>query len=133
MPMSTLVSARRIPLLFGLATRTQVRPVISGPISPLAPSSRPQLTFVTKRRKLFDTNGKLNASLCELNSLTLPIPATLTLCCILGRFAGSKLLNSISETFVERDDVVGTENFRGAGAGGADGGKDGARLGRGTG
>jgi len=131
MPMSTLVSARRIPLLFGLAAKTQVRPDISGQIRP--PALSPQLTFVTKRRKLFDTNGKLNASLCELNSLTLPIPATLTLCCILGRFAGSKLLNSISETFVERDDVVGTENFRGAGAGGADGGKDGARLGRGTG
>lgn len=38
---------------------------------------------------------------------------------------GNKLLRSISDTLVERE-AVGTENFLGAGAGAAAGGKEGA-------
>jgi hypothetical protein len=92
------------------------------------------LTFVTKRLKLFDTKGKLNASFCELNSRTLPMPTVFTLGCIFGKFAGSKLFSTKSETFVDKDAaLVGTENLRGGGAAGAEGGKEGALCGLGVG
>lgn len=85
-------------------------------------------TLVTNRLKLFETKGRLSASRCELNSLGLPGPPPLLLAEILGRFAGNRLLSSISDTFVLKDAPVGTENLRGAGAGAAEGGKDGWRL-----
>ena len=84
------------------------------------------LTLVTNRLKLLETSGKLKASLCVLNSLTLPSPALFTLAGSLGRFGGSSEDSSKSETLVERAEV-GTLNFLGAGcwvleaAGGNDG------------
>lgn len=66
-------------------------------------------TFVTKRRKLFETSGKLNASLCELSSLTRPSPTpTLTLAGNFGKLAGKRLESKRSETLVESDAEVGT-------------------------
>ena len=89
---------------------------------------------MTNRLKLFETKGKLNASLCELNSRTLPIPATFTLGCILGRLAGRRLFKTISDIFVDNDAaLVGTVNLREGGAAGAEGGKDGALRGLGAG
>ena len=53
-------------------------------------------------------------------------------CGILGRFGGSKLLRSISDTLVDKDAVVGTENLREGGAAAGAGGKDAVGLGSGA-
>jgi hypothetical protein len=81
---------------------------------------------VTNRLKLFETSGKLSASLCVLNSRTLPSPALLTEAGSFGRLGGKSEDRSRSDTLVESAEV-GTLNFRGAGcwvleaAGGNDG------------
>jgi len=81
---------------------------------------------VTNRLKLFETSGKLSASLCVLSSLTLPSPALLTEAGSFGRLGGRSEESSKSETLVESAEV-GTLNFLGAGcwvleaAGGNDG------------
>jgi hypothetical protein len=71
-------------------------------------------TLVTNRLKLFETSGRLSASLCVLSSLTLPSPALLTEAGSFGRLGGRSEDSSRSETLVESAEV-GTLNFRGAG------------------
>lgn len=94
---------------------------------------------MTNLLKLFERSGKPNASLCVLNSLTLPSPTLIPEAppANFGRFGGKSDDSSRSETLVDSAEV-GTLNFL-AGGGcwvfDAAGGKDGRAetIGRGGG
>lgn len=65
---------------------------------------------MTNRRKLFDSNGRLNASFCVLSSLALPSPPLFTDPGNFGKLGGNSDDKSRSETLVESEEV-GTLNF----------------------
>jgi len=85
----------------------------TGPTYPISPSQSHSHTFVTKRRKLFDTNGRLSASLCVLSSLGRPDPPPLPAAFgSLGKFGGRRDPRRRSDTLEETEEAVGTENLR---------------------
>lgn len=106
--MSMSVSAKIAPLLYGLVTRTQDQPDCQ--LQPMGVGAS-KLALVTKRLKLFETKGRLNASLWVLSSLTRPSPTLFTEAGSFGKLGGKSDDNSKSETLVDKAEV-GTLNFR---------------------